>query len=141
MKHPRQTSKVLQYLTVSLVLSSSLSVSSLASAGLMLETYGSGNPTPDVLGEYQMTDFALTNDTNLSSWTSSVDLPGSLAGEVRFVDRNDSELDMMRSTANSTDWWVNGETHDYDIFTTHVNWVELILPANTRAFSFNVGAS
>lgn len=116
-----------------------------AQAGLMLETYASNTPTPDVIGGYAMTDFTVENagctpiDTNCD--ISSVALPSPLQGEVRFVDYHRNELFMNGSTADETDWWVNGEADNYDIYTTHVNWVELILPENTRAFSFNVGAS
>ncbi|RZV53501.1 MAG: PEP-CTERM sorting domain-containing protein, partial [Pseudomonadales bacterium] len=121
-----------------------------ANAGLMLDTgnpYASNTPTPGEIGGYTMTDFALTNLGDLGALTTSVTLPSPLSGEIQFkgkaTDPNAAapDLDMMRETADTTGWWVNGEDHNYDIFTTNVNWVELVLPENTRAFSFNVGAS
>jgi len=112
--------------------------SSTASANLILEQYGSNTPTPDTIGNYAMTDFAIVNDT-LSGTTSTVESPfGDL---LTFTDKNGAILDLTRGLANLTSWWVNGESSDYDIFTTGVHWVTILLPTNTRAFSFNVGAN
>jgi len=115
-----------------------LFISSTASAGLILEQYSSNSQTPSTIGNYAMTDFDVVNDT-LTGDTSTVNSP--LNGFLTFTDQNSAVLDMTRGQANSTDWWVNGEGSDYDIFTTNVNWVTILLPANTRAFSFNVGAN
>jgi len=112
-------------------------MSAQANAGLMLETYGSGAATPEIIGGYAMTDFAVTNGVGgVSSTTTSP-----LGGSLEFKDHNGDALDMNRGLANSTNWWMNGEATDNDIFTTGVHWVEIFLPENTRAFSFNVGAS
>jgi hypothetical protein len=48
-------------------------------------------------------------------------------------------MDRSSADVNST-WWVNGESNDYYIYTTPLHLITLILPDNTRAFSFNVGA-
>jgi len=111
---------------------------STANAGLILEQYGSNTPTPDTIGGYAMTDFAVVNDTQTGD-TSSVNAP--INGSLTFTDAGGATLDMSRGLADSTSWWVNGETNDYDIFTTSVNWVTILLPENTRAFSFNVGSN
>jgi len=122
-----------------------------ASAGLVLETYASGQATPtvlggyDVLGGYEMTDFASTTKIDCSTKADcraiSVALPDPLVGTVDFYDYYGNPLEMNRATAETTWWWNNPEKTDNDIYTTHVNWVELVLPSDTRAFSFNVGAN
>ena len=111
--------------------------SSTASAALIMETYSSDVAIPDTIGGYSMTDFAVVNDT-LSGGTSTVDSP--LGGQLTFKRKNGSDLQMTRALADSTSWWNNGESADYDIFTTGVPWIEVLLPENTRAFSFSVGA-
>ncbi len=113
-------------------------LSSTATAGLILEQYDSNTPTPNTINGYAMTDFAVVNNA-LAGNTSTVNSP--LNGALTFTDRNDAILDMSRGLADSTNWWVNGELSDYDIFTTSVNLVTILLPENTRAFSFNVGSN
>lgn len=109
-----------------------------ASASLILDQYDSNTPIPDTIGGYVMTDFDVMNDT-MSGDTSTVVSP--LGGLLTFTDVNGAILDLTRGLADSTDWWINGENSDYDIFTTEVNWVTILLPENTRALSFNVGAN
>jgi hypothetical protein len=113
-------------------------LSTQASAGLIsLESYASGVSTPSVIGGYTMTDFAVTNAA-LTGATSSLNSP--ISGSIEFQDRYNNSLDMTRRLADSTSWWQNGESTDYDIFTTGEHLIRIILPENTRAFSFNVGA-
>jgi len=109
-----------------------------ASATLILDQYDSDTPTPETIGGYTMTDFDVVNDS-LSGVTSTVESP--FGGLLTFTDKNGAVLDLSRGLADSTDWWVNGESNDYDIFTTGVHWVTILLPTNTRAFSFSVGAN
>ncbi len=112
--------------------------SSTASANLILEEYGSNTATPNTIGSYAMTDFTVVNNS-LSGSTSTVESPfGDL---LTFTDKNGAILDLTRGLADSTSWWVNGEGSDYDIFTTGVHWVTILLPENTRALSFNIGAN
>jgi len=111
---------------------------STANAGLILEQYSSNTPTPSTIGGYAMTDFNVVNDT-LSGSTSMVNSP--LNGTLDFRGRNGAALNLNRGLADATNWWVNGETNDYDIFTTNVSWLTILLPENTRAFSFNVGSN
>lgn len=101
----------------------------------VLQSYDSGTATPETLGGYTMTDFGVTGGTT-SSITSS-----NISGTLNFVDINGDATDMLRTTANSTSWWDNGEATDNDIFLTGLNLVTILLPENTRAFSFNVGAA
>lgn len=113
-------------------------VASHASAGLILETYASGLETPDTIGGYNMVDFAVTN--NVGGTTTSVSSP--ISGTLQFVNQANNALALNRGLANSTSWWNNGESNDVDIFTTSTeDWIRILLPENTRAFSFNVGAS
>ncbi len=121
---------------VSIIAFASLGLSSQANASLILEEYASGTATPTTVGGYAMTDFAVTN--GVGGTTSSTASP--ISGTLNFVDKNDNPVMMTRSLADSTSWWINGETSDYDIFTTSLNLITILLPENTRAFSFNVGA-
>ena len=114
----------------------SLGLSPQASATLILEQYASGAQTPNTLGGYEMTDFAITNGAG--GTTTSISSP--INGSLDFTDRNGIAANMSRDLANSADWWINGESSDYDIFTTDKHLITLILPEDTVAFSFNVGA-
>ena len=84
------------------------------------------------LGGYDMTVFDIENDTLSGSTTS---IPSPLGGSLSFS----AALD--RGLANDTDkdWW-NNTGADYDIFTTSLSLVTIVLPENTQAFYFNVGA-
>jgi len=129
-----------QYIKASLTLIlAGLFMSSTVNASLILEQYDSNAPTPGIIGGYSMTDFGIVNN-GLSDTTSTVNSP--LGGLLTFTDKYGATLDMTRGLADSTNWWVNGENNtDYDIFTTGVNWMTILLPVNTRAFSFNVGSN
>lgn len=141
----------------------SLGLTSQASATLILDdpnsfgnvSYASGDATPTTIGGYEMTDFAVTNsnydivpDTNGGrGTTTSIDSP--LSGSLQFLQGGTSEefylngsaVGLERRLADSEGWWINGEATDYDIFTTDLHLVTILLPENTRAFSFNVGAN
>ena len=101
----------------------------------VLQSYASGAATPDPLGGYTMTDFGVTG---IGGTTSSITSP--ISGTLSFVNRYGSATSMLRTTADSTSWWKNGEATDNDIFLTGLSLVTILLPENTRAFSFNVGA-
>ena len=108
------------------------------SAGLLtLETYTSGTATPDTLGGYAMTDFGIHN--MFAGTASTINSP--ISGTVSFENSSGAALNMNLGLANSTSWWQNPESTNNDIFTTSTHWVKILLPENTRAFSFNVGAS
>lgn len=117
---------------VSLVLTVGMGLGALnAHAGLVLDTFNGGDPG-DTLGGFAMTDFG---DDERSDGSSVTHVDSPLDGQVDFVYQNQSAADMTLETVN---WW------EYDhgsVYTTETNWIELILPENTRAFSFYVGAS
>ena len=114
-----------------------------------LQTYASGNATPTTIASFAMTDFVPTGAT--TGTTTSVASP--ISGLLSFKQQNGDPASMLLSTANAateaaTDvgatntWWQNGESSDYDVYlTTTLSWVTILMPANTRAFSFNVGAN
>ena len=112
-------------------------ISAQASAGLMLETYASGEATPDIIGGYAMTDFAVTNGVGGAS--SSVASP--LGGSLEFKRKNGTALNMNRRLADSTSWWVNGEATDNDIFTTGVSWVEIFLGKRSDSMACSSGSN
>jgi len=125
--------------TIALLTLATLGLTSPVSASsLTLDTFANDAPTPTVIGGYTLTDFDIVNDT-LSGSTSTVASP--TGGSLTFVDKYDQALELNRNRADSVTWWNNGESHNYDIYTTHVNWITIKLPANTYAFSFNVGAN
>ncbi|MCF6336938.1 MAG: PEP-CTERM sorting domain-containing protein [Gammaproteobacteria bacterium] len=115
----------------------SLGLSSQASAALILDTYASGTATPTTIGGYAMTDFSVTN--GMGGSTTNVMSP--ISGSLNFLDQNDSPLAMSRRLADDVSWWNNGEVSDYDIYTTSNYLITILLPENTRAFSFSVGAN
>lgn len=114
-------------------------------AGLILSTYDTGIATPETIGGYAMTDFVLTNADVAGDGFVTDTVASPISGELQFRgkrrDGSRFDLNMTRETADSLSWWQNSEDHDYDTFTTTRSWVEILLPENTRAFSFSVGAS
>ncbi|MCF6254908.1 MAG: PEP-CTERM sorting domain-containing protein [Gammaproteobacteria bacterium] len=122
---------------ITLFAATSLGLSSQASATLILDTYASGSATPTTIGGYAMTDFAITN--GMGGSTTNVMSP--ISGSLSFLDQNNSPLAMSRRLADDVNWWNNGETNDYDIYTTSNYLITILLPENTRAFSFSIGAN
>ncbi len=114
-----------------------LNLSSPASASLILAPYASGTATPTTIGDYNMTDFAVTNGAG--GRTTNVMSP--ISGSLNFRDADGNALSLTRRLANDVSWWGNGETSDYDIYTTSNYLVTILLPENTRAFSFSIGAN
>lgn len=127
----------LKNLSAGILFSTATLLSTNALAGLVLETYGSSVATPETLGGYSLTDFAVTNTAG--GVTSSVASP--ISGILQFENISGAALNMNRGLANDTSWWSNPEATDNDIFTTDVHWVKILLPENTRAITFNVGAN
>ncbi len=88
----------------------------------------------NVASMFTMTDFPAdprADDTSVQY----VDSP--LGGSVEFWSMNQAAPLAMTLDKNSG--WFPAALGE--VYKTSVNWVELILPANTRAFSFSVGAS
>ncbi len=121
-------------LLLSTVLLVSYFFASYANASLVLERYGSG-ATPSTMGGYELTDFSFL-EPGLS--TSSIASP--LGGSLSIEDINGNALALTEDTAHDIGWWLNGESQNYNAYTTDVSWIKIILPENTLAFSFNVGA-
>ncbi len=123
-----------------LVLLAAATISQVSSAGIIdVEKYNSGYNdavTTGTLGGYSMTNFSVggTSGDMISTLTSPID--GSTVGITEKYG-NDVKL----GYANSTSWWTNNTGADYNIFITHTNLIEIILPTNTLAFAFNVGAN
>lgn len=120
-----------------LLLLTTIGLVSPSSATLILSNYASGVATPTTIGGYAMTDFAVTN--GIGGSTTAVASP--ISGSLNFVDIGNNPLPLTRDLADSVSWWNNGESSDYDVFTTDVNLITILLPENTFAFSFNVGAN
>ncbi len=122
---------------VTLFAVTSLGLSSQASASLIFDSYASGTATPTIIGGYAMTDFSVTN--GMGGSTTNVMSP--ISGSLNFLDQNNSPLAMSRRLADDVNWWNNGEANDYDIYTTSNYLITILLPENTRAFSFSIGAN
>ena len=107
-------------------------MSGIAAADPVIETF-SGPAAPDYLGGYQMTPIDAPASSPGS--VSSVASPTATGGDILFQQQGGATLDM---TVDDPDWW---QWADHgNVYTTDIHWVELILPANTRALSFFVGA-
>ena len=100
----------------------------------VIQQFGSGSIAPTTLGGYDMTVFDVTGGTG-----SETSIPTPFGGSVSFLDRYGNSAALDRGLANSTSWW-NNLGADYDIFTTSLHVVTLVLPENVQAFYFNVGA-
>jgi len=112
----------------------------------------SGGTGMNPMGGYAMTDFApvagfpegggctvqrydSSTHTYYDSNTGATSAPSPIAGVVQFVDYSQNPLCM---DVQNPDWW----QYDHgNVYTTGVNWVELIMPDDTRAFSFYVGGN
>ncbi len=101
--------------------------------------YGTGD---NMLGGYTMQLFdeplapldgcAATGSTEFGVTST----PSPIAGQVDFTDYDGNPLCMSVQAPN---WWQ--WDHHGNVFTTKENWVELLLPVDTRAFWFYVGAT
>lgn len=88
-----------------------------------------------LLGGYEMTPFAPPERTGPGESITSVLSPIDGGGTLEFTNQYGDPLGMR---AYDPAWW----QYDHgNVYTTKVNWVEILLPAGTRAFSFWVGAS
>lgn len=127
--------------TAALFAISALGLASTASASLMLNSYGSG-ATPGTIGGYTMTDFAIGASGPTGSVTTTATTPGGITGDLSFVNGSGNPLGLQIQSAENLSWWDNNAADgDSDVFLAPGNWVRILLPKNTRAFSFTVGAS
>jgi hypothetical protein len=120
--------------TTALILFTSLGLSPQLSASLIIETYESGSANPTTVGGYSMTAF------DVAAGIASVDRTSSPnGGEVVFKTHDGSDMFLDRNTSSAYSWWESASS--YNVFTTSEHWITLLLPAETYAFSFNVGAN
>ena len=94
---------------------------------------------PDPLGGYVMTEFdtPLIPADGCGNWNDGVYSTASpISGDVQFMAQGGTTPLCM--SVQDPDWW---EWDHGNVFTTDVPWVELIMPADTRAFSFWVGSN
>ncbi|NOX69215.1 MAG: PEP-CTERM sorting domain-containing protein [Gammaproteobacteria bacterium] len=94
-----------------------------------------GPDAPDELGGFTMTDFAPPACPGESCAALAYEAESPIDGSVVFQTRSGDALGM---TVYDPLWW---EYDQGNVYTTTVSWVELIMPRNTNAFSFFVGAS
>lgn len=123
-------------LKTSLTLFATIGLATSVQAGLILNTYSSG-VTPDIIGGYAMTDVGVITDSNLLG-TSINSINSPITGTIGLEDTNGS---VNLGLVDSTSWWANSESHDFNTFTTGTSTIEILMPANTFAFSFNIGAN
>lgn len=103
----------------------------LAHADPIVTMYFDGT-ADDPLGGYAMTSFAPPPRSEMP--VTSVASP--IEGELLFMRQGGTTP--LGMTVRDPSWW---EWDHGNVYTTTVDWVELIMPVNTRAFSFFVGAS
>ena len=94
------------------------------------------------VGGYLTDPFANTGTTDPTSPGDDIYCVASpINGDLCFEDKYGNPEGM---DASDPQWWEWDGTPDPDhqnIYTSDISWIEIILPENTRAFSFWVGAS
>jgi hypothetical protein len=121
-------------ISFALIVLTSFGLTSKVSAGLMLDTYLSGSEAPSIFGDFSMAKFDVITDMLPTKNVISPD-----GGTVSFQREDGSDLFLNQDTAGNTSWW--DSPSDYNIYTTSEHWITMLLPENTYAFSFNVGAN
>lgn len=109
---------------------------------ISIEVLPDGGATPASIGGFDLTSFSqpAVPAEGCDAWgdgsSDGVTSTGDAAtGIVEFVE-SDGVTPLCMSVQDP-DWW---EWDHGNVFTTHVNWVELIMPEDTRAFTLFVGA-
>ncbi len=132
----RHTLTILCFLLLSLT-----AITRVSATPIGFESYGTGAPL-GVLGGYTMTSFA-PDPTPLGTMVQSVNSP--ISGIVEFEDAAGDPLQLRPATVatwQGGNLWSHGYTGDvYVAPLPQINWIELIMPSDTQAFSFGVGAS
>ena len=85
-------------------------------------------------GSYTMTGFQSAVGSSASSATSLN------SDVVNFTDMGGSPLSMMVADNSTQSWW-SGSSDPFYYANLNTNWVELVMPANTLAFSLSIDAS
>jgi hypothetical protein len=97
-------------------------------AGVIVET------PAELASQFTMTDFPADPRADDSPVTT---VASPLGGNIEFWTENHGAP--LAMTLDKDSGWFPANLGE--VYSTAVSWVELILPENTRAFSFNVGAS
>lgn len=116
-------------------------VAPFASAGLVVEHLAPTSPQgpipPAVLGGYDMT--ALTAPVAPGTATNAA-IPGSTE-TVEFLQKDSTQSQTMTVGEDASHAWWGGSTSTFYASPFNVNWVELIMPTGTTAFSLTLDAS
>ena len=82
-------------------------------------------------------DFVQTGDGGsvtfgdvITTGVNTINLSAPLSGQIEFHNQGPGSL--LNMEVEQPDWWQHGNA---SVYTTSVNWVEIILPANTQAAS------
>lgn len=119
------------------LLFSGLLASSSLWAGVIVPT--TETPTATNVGGYSMTAFEMP--AGIGSYaTSATSLNGDL---VEFTGQNGAALSngMTVGDKSSQSWWSGDSNEFYYAAFNELNWVELVMPENTFAFSLTIDAS
>ena len=106
-------------------------------AGVIVPTVES--PVAGNVGGYTMTEFFMPSPVG-SYATSATSLNGDV---VNFTGKNGAALSngMTVGDKSAQTWWSGSSDQFYYASFSDLNWVELIMPANTFAFSLTIDAS
>ena len=116
-------------------IAAALLIAGAATADPIVITPIAGSDDGGDVGGYSMTDVTDTSLTRQAdNATDCIDSP--ISGEICFTGQNGSASDL--EVQSSPSWW---QFNPEDVFVTNLNWIEILLPANTRAVSLWVGAS
>lgn len=123
--------------TIVLVIACALPM--VAHAGYIAIDSLDGGDTPDSIGGFDLTQFdepAIPNP-GCGPYSDGVTATASPKGGVVKFEKKDGAAPLCMSVQDP-DWW---QWDHGNVFTTHVPWVELVMPVNTRAFTLWVGAN
>ncbi len=126
-------------LTLIFAVIAALSISTASNANPIIIEVLDGSTNPDTLGGFELTEFdqvAIPDraDGCGNYYDGVYSTASPISGEVEFETQSGDPLCM---SVQDPWWW--GHDHG-NVFTTDVSWIELVMPENTRAFSFWVGA-
>ena len=100
--------------------------------------FTSGTAIPSQLGGLAMTDVIVP--ANSGNSIASLTSPTLTGGQLTFLNRDGTAVNLQHQFASTLDWWVNGEPIDYSVLTASAPFLRIQLPENTRAIAFNFGS-
>lgn len=107
----------------------------LAMAGLVAtQVTPTGTVAPNTIGGYDMTAFELPVAPGSATSATSLD------GDTVYFQKKDSAAAQSMIVGDNESWW-SGSSDTFYKASTNVNWVELIMPTGTTAFSMTLDAS